>query len=312
LDLAFGAVHGRWLASFDGRSSDRDSAEMGDEAAVPEEVDPNLDPSDPDTIAQRPPPKAIDAKTYFQVNHHEGKWSEYDERGVPQKNIKKKKPTKKEKDALETEYLDASKAYQKYLKDVENWEQAKLDAEKGLKKSDRLRWSFRQVGEKMLPIDPDDMETIVKLMGWFPLTAREFKVVKKGLNEIVNPDSQIELDALRGYVRDVMPILLMEDRLLCEQLDAIELEELYSPRTWRGKIQEAPPPSKKKSPRSARGGQDSSRSPRSSVKKPTGGGSSARGGGSSARGRKSVKSTGEAPAATAPSPRGKGKKSDKK
>jgi len=274
---------------------------MGDEA-VPQELDPNLDPSDPDTIAQRPPAKAIDAKAYFQTNHHDGKWSEYDDRGVPTKNIKKKKPTKKEKDALETEYLDASKAYQKYLKDVENWEQAKLDAEKGLKKSDRLRWAFRQVGEKQAPIDPDDMETVVKLMGWMPLTSREFKIVKKGLNEIANSDRpEIELEALRVFVRDVMPILLMEDRLMCEQLDAIELEELYSPRTWRGKLAAAPPPKRGKSPRgSARG---LGTSPRSSVKKKTLDGSSSARGKSGASGRKS-KTDGEAPAA---SPRGKKK-----
>lgn len=281
---------------------------MDGEAVLPQELDSSADPTDPDTIAQRPPAKAIDAKTFFQVNHHEGKWSEYDERGVPMKNIKKKKPTKKEKDALETEYLDASKAYQKYLKDVENWEQAKLDAEAGLKKSDRLRWAFRQVGEKQAPIDPDDMETIVKLMGWMPLTSREFRVVKKGVIEVANVDvlHSIELDALRVFVKDTMPILLMEDRLLSEQLDAIELEELYSPRMWRGKLQEEPPPSKKKkSPRSSPRGKEGA-SPRSSVKKPTGGGSSSARGktGSSAR-----KSASEAPAA---SPRGKGRKSTQK
>jgi hypothetical protein len=218
----------------------------------------NTDLNDPDTIAARPPVKAIDAKTFFQVGNHEGKWSEYDERGVPTKNIKKKKPTKKEKEQLETEYLDASKAYQKYLKDVETWEQAKLDAENGLKKSDRLRWSFRQVGDKHQPIDPDDMETMIKLMGWKALSVKEFQVIRKGLLEITNNDGQIELEALRVFVRDVMPISLLEVRLQGEQLDAIELEDLYSPRTWRRKIESDPPPKKKgKSPR---------QSPRASAK----------------------------------------------
>lgn len=250
---------------------------MGDEAVVPAEV---LDPNDPDVIANSPPAKAIDAKTYFQVGHHEDKWSEFDERGVPTKNMKKKKPTKKEKDALETEYLDASKAYQKYLKDVENWEQAKLDAEKALKKSDRLRWSFRQVGEKHSPIDPDDMETINKLMGWNAFTPKEFKVVKKGVTDIANTDSQVELEALRVYVRDAMPIQLLEDRLACEQLDAIELEELYSPRTWRGKLEAEPPPmtrkvkEKKTSPRGQSG--RAGASPRTSTRKATTGNMSGR------------------------------------
>jgi len=254
---------------------------MSDEAeptAAPEGVDPNLDPTDPDAIAARPPAKAIDAKTHFQIGTHEGKWSEYDDRGVPTKTSKKKKPTKKEKDALENEYLDASKAYQKYLKDVENWEQAKLDAEKALKKSDRLRWSFRQIGDKHGPIDPDDMEAIIKLMGWNPLSAQEYKVVKKGVIAIANSDSRIELEALRVYVRDVMPIQLLEEKLMCEQLDSIELEELYSPRTWRGKLEEEPPPKKGKKT-SPRGSSSSGRQP--SAKKPSGGG-----GGMSARGGK--------------------------
>lgn len=210
-----------------------------------------LDPNDPDAIAACPPAKAIDAKTFFQVGLHEGKWSEYDERGVPVKNIKKKKPTKKEKEGLESEYLDASKAYQKYLKDVENWEQSKLDSEKQLKKADRLRWAFRQVGQKHEPISPDELETIIKLMGWKALSGKEFRILKKGLGEIASFNGQVELEALRVFVRDVMPIALLEERLMSEQLDSIELEDLYSPRTWRRKVAEDPPPKKqnKSSPR---------------------------------------------------------------
>lgn len=240
----------------------------------PTPADPNapdlagLDPNDPDAIAACPPEKVIDAKTHFQIGKHEGMWSEYDDRGVPQKNIKKKKPTKKEKDALETEYLDASKAYQKYMKDVENWEQSKLDSEKALKKSDRLRWSFRQVGEKHAPIEPDDMEHIIKLMGWLPLTQAEFKVVKKGLLGVavqVDGSAKVQLEALRVYVRDVMPIdLLEQSRLMSDQLDAIELEELYSPRTWRKKLEDDPP-KKKKSPRGSARKDTSSKSPRNNA-----------------------------------------------
>lgn len=220
---------------------------------------------DPDSIATRPPPKAIEVRTFFQTGSHEGKWSEYDDRGVPSKNLKKKKPTKKEKDQLEAEYLEASKAYQKYLKDVETWEQAKLDSEKELKRSDRLRWSFRQVGQKHEPINANEMETIIKFMGWKALNAREFKVVTKGLSMIANSDGQIELEALRKYVAEVMPLQLLEDRLLGDQLDSIELEDLYSPRTWRRKVEEDPP---------ARKGSGSARSakvsPRRSGRKVTG------------------------------------------
>lgn len=234
-------------------------------APAPAEAAPvipeGLDPNDPDAIALCPPVKAIDAKTYFQTGKHEGQWSEYDDRGVPTKNMKKKKPTKKEKDVLETEYLDQTKAYQKYLNDVEKWEQSKLDAEKALKKSDRLRWAFRQIGEKQEPIEPDDMETIVRLMGWQALSPKEFKVVKKGVTAIANSNGRVELEALRVYVAEAMAIQLMEELLKCDELDAIEVEELYSSRTWRGKLEEDPPPSaakksKSSSPRSSKTSKD--------------------------------------------------------
>jgi len=257
-----------------------------------------LDPTDPDAIAAAPPGKVLDAKTWFQVGEHEGKWSEYDDRGVPAKNMKKKKPTKKEKEVLEAEYLDASKAYQKYMKDVEAWEQSKLDSEKALKKSDRLRWSFRQVGQKHDPIEPDEMETIIKFMGWKSLGLKEFKVIKKGLTEIANESGQIDLESLRVYVREVMPIQLLQERLSTDRLDTIELEDLYSPRSWRKKLEEDPPPSKKKkSPRAGGGTSD------------RGGGGG--GGGTSARGsakKGAKKDDGKAATSprgnSAPSPRG--------
>jgi len=270
---------------------------MGDD--VPPDIPVALDPNDPDAIAAQPPPKVIDAKTFFTVGNHEGKWSEYDERGVPTKNIKKKKPTKKEKDQLETEYLEQSKAYQKYLKDVEQWEQAKLDSEQGLKKSDRLRWSFRQVGQKHEPIEPDEMETIIKLMGWKALSEKESKVVRKGMTEIANASGQVELEALRVYVRDVMPVQLLEERLMCEQLDSIELEDLYSPRTWRRKLDENPPPKKKASPRgsklSPRGGSQARKT-------------SARGKSTTVKEGQSPRNTQNAPARNSQSPRGKSTK----
>lgn len=254
-----------------------------------------LDPTDPDAIAAAPPAKVLDAKTWFQVGKHEGMWSEYDDRGVPAKNVKKKKPTKKEKEVLEVEYLDASKGYQKYMKDVETWEQAKLDSEKALKKSDRLRWSFRQVGQKHDPIDPDEMETIMKFMGWKALGSKEFKVLKKGVTEIANESGQIDLESLRVYVREVMPIQLLEERLATDRLETIELEDLYSPRAWRKKLEDDPPPSsKKKSPRGGAGksprGGGGAQSPRAGAKKgakkdDSGGGSSARGSVQSPRGK---------------------------
>lgn len=240
--------------------SEADAAEAeADQAdATPFVNAAGLDPNDPDSIASKPPTKAIEPKQYFQQGQHLDKWSEYDERGVPIKNNKKKKPTKKEKDQLESDYLDQSKAYQKYLKDVENWEQAKVDAEKDLKKSDRLRWSFRQVGEKHAPIEFDDMETVIKLMGWKAVAGQEMKVIRKGLG-LIATDDKIELEPLRVYVKEVMPVDLMMDKLLSDQLDQIDLEDLYSPRTWRTKLEADPPPASSKKPGKAAGPPGSAR-----------------------------------------------------
>jgi len=267
---------------------------MADAPAAEEDL--NVDKTDPDYIAEHPPPaKAPDPKQFFQVGDHEGKWAEYDERGVPTKNMKKKKTSKKEKEALEVEYLDATKAYQKYLKSVEQWEQSKLDAEKALKGTDRLRWAFRQIGEKHDPIEADDMEQIVKLMGWKTLTPKELTVVKKGLSEIFNADGHIELPALRLYVKESMPMQLLEVRLNADSLDAFKVDDVYSPRTWRNKV-EADPPQTRKLRTSPRGsGRKSTKkktpkaddvdspsasprlSARKSTKKKATGGSSARG-----------------------------------
>jgi len=204
--------------------------------------DANVNKNDPDYIALHPPCKVGDPKQHFTTGIHDGKWSEYDERGVPAKSIKKKKPTKKEKDQLEQEYLDVSKAYQKYLKDVEAWEQSKVDAEAELEKTDKLRWAFRRIGEKTAPIALEDFEQFVKNMGWTPLSKKELVATRKGLQESLNRDGKLELEALRIYLRDSMRATLLEVRLGLEHLDDVNPDDFYSPRTWRKKLEQNPCP----------------------------------------------------------------------
>lgn len=271
-----------------------------------------LGENDPDHIAANPPDKCIDPKQHFQVGANQGKWLEYDDRGVPTKNVKKKKPTRKEKDGLEQEYLDAKKKYQQYLKDVEAWEQQKLDAESALEKSDKLRWAFRQIGsDKTSPILVEELEDLFRIMGWDQLTRKELGNMKKTAAEVADSSERLDLDALRLFTGDRMPNRLIEDRLNGSAVDGFSLEELYSPRTWRRKLEEAAEnggkkdkkekkakkdsasPRGSKSPRggaSPRGGRDGGASPRSEKKKktrdddspraasPRGGGSSPRGG----------------------------------
>lgn len=261
-------------------------AEAG--GAVGEDVE-----NDPDVIAVNPPKPVSDPKQFFQVGAHEGKWSEYDERGVPQKNAKKKKLTKKEKDQLETEFLEAKKAHAMYLKAVTDWEQRKVNAEAALERTDRLRWAFRQVGEdKTTPIMIDELEELFRLMGWEKLTKKEATALKKGAQSITESDGKLGLDALRVYTREQMPVILLEERLNLDSIDDIVVEDYYSPRSWRRKLEDfdggASPRSKGK--RGTRAGQSTLRG-----KKSTAGGASPRAGGGDAspRSKKSVKAKGD-------------------
>merc|ERR1719262_980949 len=87
---------------------------------------------DPDLIEANPPDPVDEPSRFFKIGEHEGKWLEYDERGVPTKDVKKKKPTKKQKDELEQQYLDAKKKHGEYCNSVREWKQRQLDAEAAL------------------------------------------------------------------------------------------------------------------------------------------------------------------------------------
>jgi len=240
--------------------------------------DEAVNENDPDAIAANPPVKAIDPKQHFRVGANDGKWLEYDERGVPTKNIKKKKPTKKEKDGLETEFLDAKKKYQQYLKDVEEWEQKKLDAENSLEGTDRLRWAMRQVNvknceDKNTPLLVDRLEDLFEVMGWDQLTKKEVTVVKKAARDPDVGGDNLDLETLRRYTKEIMPVKLLEERLKADIVEDVKVEDVYSPRTWRGKLDGSKQEKKSggksprgsKSPRggaSPRGGNKGSTSPR--------------------------------------------------
>jgi hypothetical protein len=234
-----------------------------------------VDTSDPDYIAAHPPEKVADPKTYFQEGKHADQWCEYDDRGVPTKNAKKKKPTKKERDALEAEFLDAKREHQQYVKDVEEWEQAKVDAESALEKTDQLRWAFRRVGNKIdrnLPISPDELTEFFEHMGWNNLGGKQISAMKKAGTKVAEKgDGMISLEVLREFVSDTVPIVLIEERLKSGLMEEFLVEEVYSPRTWRGKLDNDPPPL------SARGKNGTgSKSPRGGATSPRGRASDAR------------------------------------
>jgi len=180
----------------------------------------------------------VDPQQFFQVGEHDGKWSEYDERGVPTKNNKKKKPSKKEKDGLESEFLEAKKAHAQYLKDIEEWEQRKINAESALEKTDPLRWAFRKVGELNDPISVDDFEELFKILGWNRMSRREVSAAKKVAQGCCDTEGKLDLQALRTFTRDMLPSCLLEERLNGDHLDDINPEDMYSPRTWRKKLED--------------------------------------------------------------------------
>lgn len=281
-------------------------------AAAPKGVAPtmslesNEDSKDPDYIALHPPAQVVNPRDHFKTGANEGKWGEYDDRGVPVKTIKKKKLSKKEKDGLETEYLQARQKHQQYLLDYTSWEQKQVDAENELERTDRLRWAFRQVstGGKQEPISVEELETFFGVMGWDSMSKREVTMLKKAADES-SDDGFLSIEAIREFCKTVMPVRLLEDRL---SRDDTKVEDYYSPRTWRRKLGDDDDAKKVKkgkkskaaddgAPKSPRSG--SKQSPRAGSKQRRGSAGSGQGGGASPRGSKS-------PSGGGTSPRGRG------
>mmetsp|Transcript_107662 Transcript_107662/g.213952 ORF Transcript_107662/g.213952 Transcript_107662/m.213952 type:complete len:261 (+) Transcript_107662:114-896(+) len=207
---------------------------MSDEEGYPE------DENDPDYIAAHPPEKVVDPKTFFKTGENEGKWSEYDERGVPSRTAKKKKPSKKEKDALEVQYLDAKRKYQQYLQEVQAHNLRKMEAEAALEQSDVLRWAFRKIGDKNSPIILDELEEFFQLVGWGNLRKREISALKKVASEESSSDGEISLEALRTFTQERMAARLIEERLNRDVFEDIEVQALRSPRAWRRRLEAEP------------------------------------------------------------------------
>jgi len=201
--------------------------------------DDEEDVNDPDYIAAHPPEKVVDPKTFFKTGENEGKWSEYDERGVPCRTAKKKKPSKKEKDALEVQYLDAKRKYQQYLQEVQAHNLKKIEAENALEQSDVLRWAFRQIGDKNAPIVPDELEELWQLLG-YNLRKREISALKKVATEDSTSDGEISLEALRTFTWERMAARVLEERLNRDAFDEIDVEALRSPRAWRRRLEAEP------------------------------------------------------------------------
>jgi len=203
--------------------------------------DDEEDVNDPDYIAAHPPEKVVDPKTFFKTGEHEGKWSEFDERGVPTKSAKKKKPSKKEKDALEVQYLDAKRKYQQYLQAVQAHNLSKIEAENALEQSNPMRWAFRRIGDdKNAPIVPDELEELFQLLGWENLRKREISALKRVASEEAASDGFLSLEALRTFTRERMPVRLLEERLQRDVFEDIEVKAIRSPRAWRKRLEAEP------------------------------------------------------------------------
>merc|ERR1712217_761940 len=73
-------------------------------------------------------------------------------------------------------------------------------------------------------------------MGHF--SRKELSTMKKVAADLVGGSDQLDLDALRVYTAEHMPVLLLEARLNADSLDSLNPEDTYSPRTWRRKLEE--------------------------------------------------------------------------
>lgn len=224
--------------------------------------DSEEDVNDPDYIAAHPPEKVVDPKTFFKTGENEGKWSEWDERGVPSKTSKKKKPSKKEKDALEVQYLDAKRKYQQYLQEMQAFNLKKIEAENSLEQSDPIRWAFRKIGDdKNAPIVLEELEEFFQMLNWNNLRKREVSALKKVVSES-SVDGEVSLEDLRTFMKDKMAPRLVEERLNRDIFEDIDVKALRSPRAWRRRLEAEPVTvvkEKKESKESKSKGDDKSR-----------------------------------------------------
>ncbi|CAE7576778.1 unnamed protein product [Symbiodinium natans] len=193
---------------------------------------------DPDDIAACPPPEAQEAKLHFQTGEHIGRWSGFDERGVPHLNAKGKKLTKQEKELVETEYLEAKKAYQQQLKAKEQWERTLDDAERRLRDKDRVRWAYRAAGpSKHALLHVDDLEDFVKKMGWEPFSHADMEALQSVAARQGEEMEELLLEDVRHFISEEMASRFLDNRL--DHFFRIKtVEDVHSPRTWRGKLKD--------------------------------------------------------------------------
>ncbi|CAE7289735.1 unnamed protein product, partial [Symbiodinium necroappetens] len=191
---------------------------------------------DPDDIEARPPEEAQEAKWHFQTGEHMGKWSGFDERGVPHLNAKGKKLTKQEKELVETEYLEAKKAYQQQLKAKEQWERALEDAEQALRDKDRVRWAYRAAGpSRHALLHIEDLEDFVKKMGWEALRHKDMETLQSVAARRGADAEELLLEDVRQFISEEMASKFLDNRL-DYFFSTKTLEDVHSPRTWRRKL----------------------------------------------------------------------------
>jgi len=194
---------------------------------------------DPDYILKNPPEEQTDPSVYFKTGIHDGKWTEWDDKGIPTKNDKKKKLAKKEIEAVTTEWQQQKAKFEQYQQDVENWKQRQIDAEAALEKTDRLRWCFRQLGDdKNEPIGVSEVSELFAKMGW-DMTKNEIKAVEKDILQVAEDDETLGLKSLRDYIDGgKLSHCMLDLKMRHNEIIEYDVVSLYSPRSWRKKLDE--------------------------------------------------------------------------
>eukprot|EP00434_Breviolum_minutum_P016255 symbB.v1.2.014325.t1/scaffold1046.1/size141965/3 len=177
---------------------------------------------------------AVDLKLHFQSGEHAGQWGGFDDRGVPHLNSKGKKLTRKEKELVETEYMAAKKRCQQQLKAWDDWENRLSQAEKALKRQDRVRWAYRAAGTSKHDIlQPEDLKVFIAKMGWDAFGKADFETFQKAV--VDGNGEHVLLQDIRNYMAGQMPPEFLENRME-HFFDQHGVEGLHSPRTWRHKL----------------------------------------------------------------------------
>jgi len=83
-------------------------------------------------------------------------------------------------------------------------------------------------------------EKFVAKIGWEPMNGKDLSAAKKAAADFADDENKMTLEDVRHFVNEVLAKSLLEVRV-GSTVGGLAPEDVYSPRTWRRKLEEDPP-----------------------------------------------------------------------